>query len=143
VAEDAPSADFRRQRGRLPWPVPSGFVSRGFGRQRHPTLKNIEITNNGIDIRTDENAAVSAVEGGRVAGVQFIPGHNYTVVIQHGDYYTVYSNLTESNVQKGDNVRAGHVLGRVSANNITGTTELHFEVWREKERLNPAVWIKK
>lgn len=141
--EDMPSADFRRQRGQLPWPVQSGFVSRGFGRQKHPTLKNIEITNNGIDIRTDENAEVKAVDAGRVAGVQFIPGHNYTVVIQHGDYYTVYSNLADAEVEKGNEVRAKQLLGHVSPNNITGMTELHFEVWREKERLNPSSWIKK
>jgi septal ring factor EnvC (AmiA/AmiB activator)/glyoxylase-like metal-dependent hydrolase (beta-lactamase superfamily II) len=143
ASEDAPSSAFRRQRGHLPWPVRSGFISRGFGRQKHPTLKNIEITNNGIDIRTDDGAEVWAVEGGRVAGVQYIPGHNYTIVIQHGDYYTVYSNLSESQVQKGDTVKARQLLGRVSTNNITGTTELHFEVWREKERMNPAAWIKR
>lgn len=141
--EDAPSAAFRRQRGKLPWPVQSGFVSRSFGRQKHPTLKNIEITNNGIDIRTDDHAPVRAVEEGRVAGVQFIPGHNYTIVLQHGDYYTVYSNLEQAEVQKGDLVEDQQLLGRVSANNITGTTELHFEVWREKERLNPAAWIRR
>lgn len=148
--ESAPEANldylsktFSRNRGRLPWPVESGFISRGFGRQKHPTLKNIEITNNGIDIRTEENARVQAVYEGTVAGTQYIPGHDYTVIIQHGDYYTVYSNLAETSLSKGDPVRARQTIGSVSTNPITGSSELHFELWYQKERQNPALWIRK
>jgi murein hydrolase activator len=140
---DAPSAAFRDRRGRLPWPVEDGFISRNFGKQRHPTIRNIEITNNGIDIRTRESAEVRAVYDGTVAGVQFIPGHNYTVILQHGDYYTVYSNLSEANLEKGAAVKAGQLLGRVSDNPISGAAELHFEVWHQKERMNPTAWIRK
>jgi murein hydrolase activator len=142
VEEDVTSGSFKRQQGRLPWPVEGGFISRGFGKQKHPTLKNIEITNNGIDIRSNEDAPVRNIFEGKVAGVQFIPGHDYTVIIQHGNYYTVYSNLSETNLSKGDRVGAGVVIGRVSTNPISGAAELHFELWREKERLNPASWIK-
>lgn len=141
--EDMQTTAFRRKRGSLPWPVRDGFVVRGFGRQKHPTLKGVEITNNGIDIRTEEAAEVSAVFGGKVAGLQFIPGHNYTVIVQHGDYYTVYSNLSEAWIKKGETVAANQPLGKVSSNPITGATELHFELWREKERLNPTGWIKR
>ena len=140
---DQISLAFRQGRGRLPWPVEGGFIARGFGRQKHPTLKNIEITNNGIDIRTDESASVRVIHDGVVAGVQFIPGHDYTVIIRHGSYYTVYSNLGETSLNKGDTVRSKQSIGKVSTNPITGTSELHFELWHEKERLNPAVWIKK
>lgn len=140
---DYVSGAFAKNRGRLPWPVESGFISRGFGRQKHPTLKNIEITNNGIDIRTEENASVRSVYDGKVAGTQYIPGHDYTVIIQHGDYYTVYSNLAETSLSKGDPVRARQVIGSVSTNPITGSSELHFELWYQKERQNPAIWIKK
>ncbi len=140
---DNATIGFAKSRGRLPWPVESGFISRGFGRQRHPTLKNIEITNNGVDIRTAENATVRAVYEGRVAGTQFIPGHEYTVIIQHGDYYTVYSNLAGTTLNKGDFVRAKQTIGTVSTNPITGSSELHFEVWNQKERVNPSGWIKK
>jgi septal ring factor EnvC (AmiA/AmiB activator) len=142
VADDA-TIGFAKNKGRLPWPVEHGFVSRGFGRQKHPTLKNIEITNNGIDIRTEESATVRAVFDGKVAGTQFIPGHDYTVIIQHGDYYTVYSNLAETSLSKGDVVRAKQSIGTVSNNPITGSSELHFELWHEKERVNPSGWIKK
>lgn len=141
--DDGLSIVFRQNRGRLPWPVEDGFIARGFGRQKHPTLKNIEITNNGIDIRTNESAAVRAIYEGVAAGVQFIPGHDYTVIIRHGNYYTVYSNLGETSLSKGDVVRSKQVIGRVSNNPITGASELHFELWRQKERLNPAIWIKK
>lgn len=140
---DLATIGFAKNKGRLPWPVESGFISRGYGVQNHPTLKNIQITNNGIDIRTEESASVRAVFEGRVAGTQFIPGHDYTVIIQHGDYYTVYSNLAETNLSKGDIVKAKQVIGTVSNNPITGSSELHFELWHEKERQNPSGWIKK
>lgn len=141
--QDNLSRAFQQKRGQLPWPVEGGFVARTFGRQKHPTLKNIEITNNGIDIRTEENAAVRAVYDGFVAGVQYIPGHDYTVIIQHGNYYTVYSNLVETSVAKGDEVRGRQIIGRVSTNVVTGASELHFEVWNQKERMNPEGWIRK
>lgn len=143
LSEDKLSAAFRAKRGKLPWPVESGFIARAYGKQQHPTIKNIEITNNGIDIRTEEGALVSAVFDGKVAGVQFIPGHDYTVIIQHGDYYSVYSNLSETSLQKGQYIKAKQGIGRVSGNPITGASELHFELWKEKERMNPAPWIKK
>lgn len=143
IVEDNLSMAFRQKRGQLPWPVEDGFVSKSFGRQKHPTLKNIEITNNGIDIRTEESADVRSIFDGKVAGVQFIPGHDYTVIIQHGNYYTVYSNLGETNIAKGDQVKARQFIGRVSNNAITGSSELHFELWNQKERMNPALWIRK
>jgi murein hydrolase activator len=140
--EDQVSRDFRRHKGKLAMPVSDGFVARRFGRQKHPTLKNIDITNNGIDIRTSEDAPVHAVFEGKVAGVQYIPGHEYTVILQHGDYYSVYSNLSETTLTKGDIVAEGQTLGRVSTNPISGAAELHFELWYEKERMNPALWLR-
>ncbi len=143
IPDDSQSLAFQQNRGRLPWPVDNGFISRGFGRQKHPTLRNIEITNNGVDIRTEESSSVRAIYGGKVAGVQFIPGHDYTVILQHGNYYTVYSNLSETKLSKGDQVAAKQIIGRVSSNAITGAAELHFELWHQKKRLNPAGWISK
>ncbi|MCC7504282.1 MAG: peptidoglycan DD-metalloendopeptidase family protein [Saprospiraceae bacterium] len=138
ASEDQASVNFRRNYGKLPWPVENGFISRGYGRQKHPTLKNIEITNNGVDIRTEEGSSVRAVFDGEVAGVQFIPGHDYTVIIQHGDYYTVYSNLAETTLTKGQSVKSRQSIGKVSTNAITGASELHFELWYQKQRQNPA-----
>jgi murein hydrolase activator len=142
AAEDQVSADFRRHRGKLPNPVENGVITRRFGRQKHPTLKNIEITNNGVDIRTSEDAPVQAVFEGKVVGVQYIPGHDYTVILQHGDYYTVYANLSTSSLTKGQIVGEGQTIGRVSTNPISGAAELHFELWHEKERENPASWLR-
>ncbi len=143
ASEDQASTEFRRNYGKLPWPVENGFISRGYGRQKHPTLKNIEITNNGVDIRTEEGSTVRAVYEGQVAGVQFIPGHDYTVIIQHGDYYTVYSNLEETSLSKGQTVKSRQAIGKVSTNPTTGASKLHVELWYQKARQNPAGWIRK
>jgi septal ring factor EnvC (AmiA/AmiB activator) len=142
-ATDNLTLNFQKNKGRLPWPVEGGFVSRGYGKQNHPTLKNIVVTNNGVDIRTEEGASVRSVADGKVAGVQFVPGHDYTVILQHGDYYTVYTNLASTPLVKGQEVKVKQPIGQVSTNNITGTSELHFEVWQQKERMNPSLWIKK
>ncbi len=140
--EDVTTSNFRQNRGRLPWPVQNGYISRRYGRQKHPTLANIEIDNKGIDIRTDERAPVKAVYDGVVSGIQYVPGHENTVIVQHGDFYTVYSNLNEVNLSKGARVKAGQVIGRVNTNPISNAAELHFEVWYQTQRLNPSQWLK-
>lgn len=140
--EDVTTSNFRQNRGRLPWPVQNGYISRRYGRQKHPTLANIEIDNKGIDIRTEERAPVKAVYDGIVSGIQYVPGHENTVIVQHGDFYTVYSNLNEVNLSKGARVKAGQVIGRVNTNPISNAAELHFEVWYQTQRLNPSQWLK-
>ncbi|MCB9081286.1 MAG: peptidoglycan DD-metalloendopeptidase family protein [Lewinellaceae bacterium] len=128
---------FQEQKGRLPWPVASGQIVRGYGTQAHPTLKSVRITNNGIDIRTTQGAPVKAIFAGKVAGTQFIPGYQNTVILQHGTYYSVYSNLATLRVKRGDSVSAEQVIGELGQEK----PEVHFEVWREKQRLNPAEWV--
>jgi septal ring factor EnvC (AmiA/AmiB activator) len=137
------TTSFYSNKGRLPWPVSNGIVTGYFGKQPHPTLRKIEITNNGIDIRTDNNAQVRAVFDGIVVGKQFIPGYEHMIIIQHGDYYTVYSNLKEVYVKKNDKVKIKQPIGQSSVNSKSNVSEVHFEVWREKERLNPLSWIAK
>lgn len=131
--------DFRSKKGALSWPVRSGEITKKFGKQQHPTVKSIEITNNGIDIRTNARSKVFAIFQGRVAGTQFIPGYRNTVIVQHGEYYTVYSNLEDIFVKRGDILAANQVIGQVGRNN----TEVHFEIWKEKQRLNPTRWVRK
>lgn len=143
TADDATSRAFIEQKGKLDWPVTSGFIARHFGNVSHPVYKEIKIQNNGIDIRTDVDASVSAVYTGDVVGVTFVPGHDYTVIVQHGSFYTVYANLAKASVSKGDKITEGQTLGRVSMNPISGASELHFEVWMHKERLDPERWIAK
>jgi len=135
------TAGFYKNKGRLPWPVNNGIVTGYFGKQPHPTLRKIQITNNGIDIRTDKNAQVRAIFEGVVVGKQYIPGYEHMIIIQHGNYYTVYSNLKEVYVKKNEKVKIKQTIGRSSVNTSSNVSEVHFEVWREKERLNPLNWI--
>ena len=136
------SAEFVANRGRLPWPVERGYVSKPFGRQPHPTLKRVEINNNGVDIRTDSGAEVRAVFDGEVVGLQSVPGYNTMVIVQHGDYYTVYSNLTDVKVKRGARVGTREVLGSVATGGSgSETAELHFEIWRGKAAQSPGGWI--
>lgn len=137
------SSEFQGNRGQLPWPVKNGVITGRFGRQPHPTIPNIEIVNNGIDIQTDKGAQVRSVFEGTVVGTQFIPGFDYMVILQHGSYYTVYSNLEEVSVKKGDKVAIKQGIGRVSTDAKTNTSEVHFEIWKEKTRLNPQEWVGK
>ncbi len=135
--------EFSGQRGRLPWPVTSGVITSHFGKQAHPTLRKIQITNNGIDIQTNPNEAVKAVFRGEVVGLQFIPGYHYMVILRHGNYYTVYSNLDNVVVKKGDSVGKQQKLGQVATDSRSGKAEVHFEVWRDKQRLNPTKWVRR
>ncbi len=138
--DNAPlSNSFQGNQGRLPWPVKAGYITRQFGKQPHPQIRSVQITNNGIDIRTDEQANVYAIFDGKVAGTQFIPGYKNTVILQHGRYYTVYSNLEEAFVQRGDAVNARERIGKLGKDK----PEVHFEIWLEKKRLNPVQWVAK
>ncbi len=129
---------FSGMQGRLPWPA-QGVIVKHFGKHAHPEYKNVMTTNNGINIETAANASVKAVYQGKVVGKQFIPGYQNMLIIAHGNYYTVYSNLETIAVNKDDEVMAGQIIGRIGS----GKNELHFEVWKEKQRMNPADWILK
>ncbi len=135
--------DFQSQKGSLPWPVGSGIIIRSFGQQAHPTIPNITIQNNGIDIKTQSQESAKAIFEGVIAGIQFIPGYQNTIIVKHGEYFSVYSNLEGVTVEKGDRVKAGQILGSVSTNRIKKNTEIHFEIWRKKKRLNPVDWVRK
>jgi septal ring factor EnvC (AmiA/AmiB activator) len=130
------NSGFGARKGSLSWPVGGGRISRAFGPQPHPTLKGVTVPNNGVDISAPAGSAVSSVHIGKVVGVQFIPGYQNMVIVQHGAYYTVYSNLESLSVSKGDEVASGQAIGKL------GSDDLHFEVWREKQRLNPAGWLR-
>lgn len=133
------TGEFQRWKGKLPWPVQSGTVARSFGEQPHPRFANVTTINNGIDISADGSTEVKAVFEGRVAGTKYIPGYQNMVIIQHGNYYTVYSNLETLTVKRDQFIKAGEMIGTLNSQN----PEVHFEVWQEKKRLNPAQWIAK
>ena len=122
----------------LYWPA-KGYVSGKFGSQRHPTLKNVKINNNGIDITCKKSAPVSVVADGVVIGITSIPGYDNMVIVQHGNYYSVYSKLAHVIVNKEDELQAGQTLGRL---NDSAAPELHFEFWEGKKKLDPIQWLR-
>jgi len=125
-------------RKKLNWPA-KGYISGKFGSQRHPTLKNVKINNNGIDITCKKSASVSAVADGTVIGITAIPGYDNMVIVQHGQYYSVYSKLSEVTVVMNDQLSAGQILGRL---NDSAAPELHFEFWEGKKKLDPEEWLR-
>lgn len=133
---------FSKNKGILSWPIAHGKVTSKFGRQPHPSVKNIDIENNGIDITTTAIQDVKAIFGGDVVGVSNIPGFNFMVIIRHGTYHTVYSKMDNCYVKKGDTVKIGQSIGQVGQNQ-DGLYELHFEMWKDKTKINPESWLKK
>ena len=132
------SSDFRSNKGKLPPPA-TGSIVRTFGKQQ--VLSRVTAVNNGIDIKTTVNADVRAVFSGNVAIISSIPGLGYVVLVQHGNYYTVYSNLSSVAVKKGQAVTTRQTIGYAGVNPISNDSEVHFEVWLEKTHLNPSLWI--
>ncbi len=135
------ASSFQASKTRLPWPV-RGFVTEQFGRHAHPVLKGIIVDNLGIDIQTNSGEPVRAVYDGLVLDVNSMPGFNYVVAIQHGDYMTVYAKMKSVNVRPGQRVKARDPIG-VVATNGEGTSELQFQVWRNTTKLNPEAWLMK
>lgn len=136
------ASSFAALRGRMPFPVPSGFISDHFGVHKHPLLKGVMINNNGIDIQTSPGSPVHSVYDGVVQSVVNIPGINMVVAIQHGDYFTVYSKLANVSVSVGTRVRTGQRIGSV-ASDEDGTAEINFQVWKNTVRQNPESWLRR
>ena len=135
------TGEFEDQMRKLPWPVKTGFISLKFGLQRDPILKNVSINNTGVDIQTQSDENIAVVFDGEVRIKAFVPGQNNVVIVKHGNYYTVYSKLESVEVKQGQVLRAGDLIGKVHTNNA-GISQLHFEVWRDKKKLDPERWLK-
>jgi len=142
-AEATLSDNFAQNKGKLPWPSEKGVITSTFGEHPHPVLPNIKIKNNGIDIATSQGAHARSVFNGVVSGVISIPGAQFAVIIRHGDYLTVYSNLSEVFVSIGQQISTRQSIGVISTNNREGKTEIHLEVWKGTTILNPVDWIAK
>lgn len=134
------SSSFAGNKGRLAWPVERGFISEKFGRHNHPVLKGVVVENKGIDIQTSQGAAVRAIFEGKVVTVANVPGMNNIVMIQHGEYFTVYAKLKSVSVETGQTVKLKQNIGTVYTNS-EGTSELQFQVWKNNVTLNPQTWI--
>lgn len=134
------SNNFASNKGSLPWPVDKGYISQTFGAHAHPDLAGITLVNNGVDITTAEGGSARAVFRGTVSAIINIPGQEKAVLINHGEYYTVYSRLTDVYVTKGQAVSAKTSLGKVWTDG-DGKTVLQFQVWKGQEKQNPGSWL--
>ncbi len=133
---------FEQNRGKLPWPVFEGVVTRKYGVIPHPTLKGIKIDSKGIHITTKSTASARAVFKGTVLAIQSVSGRN-AVYIQHGNYISLYNNLDKVYVTKGQQVVLKQSLGTVFTDKVTGKTTLKFQIWKDTARQNPTYWLAK
>ena len=135
------AGEFAANKGKLPWPA-DGPVVESFGKHNHPVYTSLVMpANNGVNIGLSRGAEVRAVFDGEVKRIIVMPGYGRCVLVQHGTYFTFYCKLGEVQVKSGDNVKTGQVLGRIDT--IDGQTQLHFEVWKEKDPENPELWLRK
>lgn len=139
---------FLSNKGRLPWPVSKGEVSRGYGKQPHAVHAGVFTYNNGVDILTVKGSSVRAVYKGKVSSVLLIPGAGKAVIIAHGNYRTIYSNLQESYVQKGDIIDSKQEIGSLLINSDGTMSQVHFEIRQitadgQIKNLNPSYWLYK
>lgn len=133
--------NFRANKGKLPWPVEKGVVSLPYGDQPHPIFKSLMVHNSGVEITTENGASARAVFGGEVTKVIKLSPLNIAVFIQHGDYFTVYQNLSSVSVSVGDKVSTKQTLGRIRTNGDTGKTILKFLILQNTTYNNPASWL--
>lgn len=137
------ATNFGKNKGKLPWPVVKGIVTKSFGKQRHPVLKNIEINNSGVDIETEQNQVVRAIFDGEVSTVQAIKGAGKLVQIRHGNYISTYYNVENISVKVGDKVTTKQGIGKVHTNSRTGRSIMKFSIYKSSGFLNPQQWIYK
>ena len=135
------SDQFSANKGNMPWPLEQGLIVSYFGKQKHHVFGNVETFNNGINIATNENAIIRAVFNGKVSRIFFIKGEGKAVLINHGEYFTVYSGLKTVSVKLGDEVLTKEKIGTVLTDNSDNKTELHFEIWQGYDKLNPSLWL--
>ena len=134
------NASFINNKGKLPWPVAKGAKVSDFGSYPHPDVPSVQIENHGIDIMVEAGTPARAVFEGVVTGVMNIMGTT-VVMIRHGEYLTVYQNLSSANVKKGDKVSTKQTIGTVAKSTSSNTYELHFEVWKNDRYVNPNEWL--
>ena len=134
------SDNFKANKGRLPWPVEKGAISLGYGDQPHPVFKTLVVHNSGIEISTESGSNARAVFAGEVTRVQLLTPLKKAVVIKHGDFFTIYQNLSSVNVQVGDKVSAKQSLGKIRTDG-EGKTILKFMVSQNTTYFNPTTWL--
>lgn len=141
-AELALSGSFENNKGKLPWPVERGVLFSSFGEHAHPYIKGIKTRNDGIDIATDEGSNARVVFDGEVRSIISVPGTpNYAVLVKHGNYFTLYSNIAKATVNPGQKVKAKENLGVIYKDTSDQSTKLQFQLWKSTEKMNPIEWL--
>lgn len=132
--------EFSKNKGKLPWPADGPVVDR-FGKHYHPVYKNLQLPpNNGFDLALGKDTKIRAVFDGVVKQVMVMPGYNQCVMIQHGNYFTLYCKMKSIAVKEGDKVKTSDIIGTIDT--INGLTQLHFELWKGSKPQNPEQWLK-
>lgn len=139
------AGDFAQNRGKLPAPISGRYsIVNHFGVQSHAGLKNVKVDNSGIDLQGAPGAEARAVFDGVVTTIFVMEGFNNSIIVRHGNYLTVYSNITDVYVTKGSKVKTGQALGKIYSDpDLGGATQLHFQVWKERTKLNPEHWLRR
>ncbi len=137
------SSNFKENLGKLSLPVQDGLITGIYGESFHPILKEVKIRNNGIDITISRNSPVIAIFKGEVRKIINIPGANLAVIVRHGNYLTVYSNLSKVNVAVGQEINSYQKIGEINLQKGEETAILHFELWNENKTEDPGKWFKK
>ncbi len=133
--------NFNQAKGKLEWPVRDGIVTSYFGKHNHAVLKGVQINNNGIDITAPKDNLIKCVYEGTVSRVIAIPGYNKAIILRHGNYLTVYANLVTVFVKSGDKVKTDQNLGKIYTEGDSDQGVLHFEIWKENEKIDPLLWL--
>jgi murein DD-endopeptidase MepM/ murein hydrolase activator NlpD len=134
--------NFVANKAKLPWPVERGVLVKEFGLQRHQVATQVQVFNSGIDIATEKGARARAVFEGEVVSTPLIPNSPLkAVIIKHGNYFTVYSNLISLEVKVGDTVKVKQILGEIYADDEQAESVLHFQLWKDMEKQDPKPWL--
>ena len=136
------SSDFENNKGQLPWPVEKGIISSSFGKRSHPVWQDVTVNNNGIDINSARGSKARAIFEGNVIHVIQVYD-KFAVLIQHGEYFTLYSNLEKVFVKADDKVITKQPIGLIQTNDEEGKTEIHLEIWKGSNKMDPEAWIAK
>ena len=137
------AAKFELNKGKLPWPVKEGLVTRKFGRQPHPTFPGITINGTGLHIATKNGNNAEAIFGGEIMNILVSSEGRKNVLVRHGNYISSYNNLSKLYVKKGDIVVRGQNIGEIFTDKVSGKTNLIFAIYKNTVPLNPASWILK
>ena len=132
---------FTNNKGTLPWPVERGVITERFGKQKHPVLAGIETYNNGVKITTEKGASVRAIFDGTVSRVLNIPGAGKAIIVSHGDYFSVYNNLSDVFVTPGQSLKTKQEVGLAFTNSSNNETITELQIWKGNKKLNPAQWL--